>query len=630
MKKQLVIRKPKPVKPKVASYRDGAEGFILWCEHKVCIPVYPPGSDTAVYLPIGELPDIKHEETGRSPRDFWERQKDVMREALVMENGRFKYNVIVLCWMRGESKSLLVCLIQLWKFFNFPRQTIVLGANSKDQVKFVHFDIITDIVLNSPKLLRDLGGKSNIKEKEIRLRDAEGNVRSIIKPISSFTGIVSNITGYTFSEIFAMKNPRFFTQLDGSIRNIPNALGCIDSTVSDKSHVLYKLYVNALVEKKTKKVFFSYRSSRMPSGDPSDFWHPYMTKDQLDDYQAKFPFGEYERYFLNLWEAGQVRVFKDPHIEEIYALGCDGKILNHPDLRTLLSRKAELVDALGTYAAKGNKAPLIVQLNQQIDELVGRITPVDTIYRLFDNSDNISLMLSLQDLNVLGDKLDTDWAILSGSDFGDPYAQDGKARTILQIIAKGLPGSRSNPNIWLQDIASPPYVYFIIGFFQIKDHSLGKVKELLDAAHNEYEGLDSYCSERFGNWDVQAWCEERNILFEPVFSSYDRQKECFKGLFEIVDEGRLKSPAIRVPGSTGNNILNEELSVFMHDPVKRWFGSPRKMEKYGEQDDVIFSLGWGLYGGRNLTSDHFRIRRSYQNFGWFMSNKAVLGDYAAR
>jgi hypothetical protein len=584
----------------------------------------------AVYLPIGELPDIKHEETGRSPKDFWEAQKEVVRECLKMENGRFLYNVIVLCWMRGESKSLLVCLIQLWKFFNFPRQTIVLGANSKDQVKFVHFDIITDIVLNSPKLLVDLGGKSNIKEKEIRLRDSKGDVRSIIKPISSFTGIVSNITGYTFSEIFAMKNPRFFTQLDGSIRNIPNALGCIDSTVSDKSHVLYKLYVNALVERKTKKVFFSYRCSRMPDGDVNDFWHPYMTRDQLDDYKAKFPFGEFERYFLNLWEAGQVRVFKDPHIEEIYAFGCDGKMLNHPEIRALLVKKAEIMEALTTYTSKGNKTPIVIELNQKIDELIARITPMEDAYRLFDHADNMSMMLSLQSLNELGDKLDTDWAIMAGSDFGDPYAQDGRARTILTLVAKGLPGSRSNPNVWLQDIASPPYMYFIIGFFLIKDHSLGKVKELLDAAHNEYEGLDSYCSERFGNWDVQAWCEERNIQFEPVFASYDRQKECFKGFYEIVDEGRLKSPTIRVPGSTGNNILSEELSVFMHDPQKRWFGSPRKMEKYGEQDDAMFALGWCLYGGRNLTSDHFRIRRSYQNFGWFMSNKAVLGDYAAR
>jgi hypothetical protein len=528
VKKQLVVRKPKPVKPKALSYRDGAEGMILWCEHKVCIPVYPPGSDMAVYLPISEMPDIKHDETGRSPKDFWEAQKTVLRQALTMKDGRFIYNVIVLCWMRGESKSLLACLIQLWKFFNFPRQTIVLGANSKDQVKFVHFDIITDIVLNSPKLLRDLGGKTNIKEKEIRLRDAEGNVKSIIKPISSFTGIVSNITGYTFSEIFAMKNPRFFTQLDGSIRNIPNALGVIDSTVSDKSHVLYKLYVNALVEKKTKKVFFSYRSSRMPDGDHNDFWHPYMTREQLDDYRAKFPFGEFERYFLNLWEAGQVRVFKDPHIEEIYAFGYDGHILNHKDLRAILTKKAELMEAIAAYAQKGNKDMIVVELNQKIDELLGKIVPVDTIYRLFDQSD-APTMLSLKELNELGDKLDTDWAVSAGSDFGDPYAQDGRARTILTLIAKGLPGSRSNPNVWLQDVASPPYIYFIIGFFHIKDHSLGAVKDILDAAHNEYEGLDSYCSERFGNWDVQAWCEERGIMLSLSSQAMTGRKSASRG-----------------------------------------------------------------------------------------------------
>jgi hypothetical protein len=639
--KQLVVRRKQkpdleleempvlekvPEKPTARSYRDGAEGFIIWCEHKVCIPVYPPGSDIPIYFPIGELPDNKHEETGRSPKDFWEHFKEIAREALEMENNRFKYNLLTFCWMRGEGKSLFVCLIQLWKFFNWPRQNIVLGANSKDQVKFVHFDIMVDIIQNSPKLLADLGGQKNIKEKEIRMKDGDGQVRSIIRPISSFTGIVSNITGYTFSEIFAMKNPKFFTQLDGSIRNIPNALGCIDSTVSDKTHVLYKLYVNALIEKKTKKVFFSYRRSRMPDGDPADFWHPYMTKDQLADYKAKFPFGEFERYFLNMWEAGQVRVFTNPMIEEVYALGCDGQMLNHKDLRYLLNKKQEVVEAIETIA-KAGLTPAIADLNLKIDDIMARVAPVESIYKLFGQPDDVSQMLALQDLNALGDKFDTDWAILAGSDFGDPYAQDGRARTILYLIAKGLPGSRSNPNIYLQQAASPPYVYLIIGFFNIRDHSLGAVKEILDKAHTEYEGLDSYCSERFGNWDSQAWCEERGVKFEPVFASYDRQKECFKGLYEIIDEGRLKSPQILVPGVSMNNILSEELSVFMHDPLKRWFGSPRKMEKYGEQDDSIFALGWGLYGGRELSSDEFRIRRSYQNFGWTVPNKANLGAY---
>jgi hypothetical protein len=625
MKKQLVIRKkPEPKPPKITSYREGAEGFILWCEHKVCIPVYPPDSDVAVYLPIHSLPDSLDPETNRSPATFWEELKGVARQCLKMENNRFVFNLLVFCWMRGEAKSLFVCLIQLWKFFNWPRQNIVLGANSKDQVKFVHFDIMVEIIQNSPRLLSAVGAK-NIKEKEIRLKDREGIVRSIIRPISSFTGIVSNITGYTFSEIFAMKNPKFFTQLDGSIRNIPNALGCIDSTVSDKNHVLYQLYVNTLIERKTKRVFFSYRHSRPPDGDPKDFWHPYMTSVQLADYKAKFVFGEFERYFLNLWEAGVVNIFKDPMIEEIYCLGFDNGILNHEPLKEALGKKWEYIEAIKSVAEKGLDGA-VVNINQKIDTIMGRITPVDSLYSLFDKYGSPQ-HITLDKLNEIGERLDTDWAILSGADFGDPYAQSGRARTILTIVAKGLPGSRSNPEIWLQQVADPKYVYFIIGFYHIKDHSLDAVKKILDSTHLEYEGLDTYCSERFGNWDVAGWCEERGIAFEPVFASYDRQKECFKAMFEIISKGLLKSPNIVIPGVKGKNLLNEELSVFMHDSVKRWFGSPSKGDRLGEQDDSIFSLGWTLYGGRTLTSDHFRIRRSYGNFGWAGVNNALLGRY---
>jgi hypothetical protein len=96
-----------------------------------------------------------------------------------------------------------------------------------------------DIILNSPNLLTVVG-RRNVQEKEIRLRDGKGNIGSFIRSISSFSGIVSNVTGYTFSEMFDMTNPKFFVQLDGSIRNMPNAIGVIDSTVSEKSHILYK------------------------------------------------------------------------------------------------------------------------------------------------------------------------------------------------------------------------------------------------------------------------------------------------------------------------------------------------------------------------------------------------------
>ena len=338
-RRNKLIRRKKEVL-EAENYRDGAEGMISWCNDFVYVPIYPEGSVVSKWVRLGELPDDINPDTGRSYQTIWTEQQEILRQALVMSNGRFKYRLIVFCWQRGEGKSLLACLIQLWKFFNWPRQQIMLGANSRDQVKFVHFDIMRDIINNSPDLFAMVGGQRNLQEKEIRLKSDRGNVKSLIRSISSFSGIVSNITGYTFSEIFDMKKPKFFSQLDGSIRNVPNALGVIDSTVSEKTHLLYSLYIN-VIQQKTKTVFFSYRSSKL--GNPDDYWNPYMTKEQLDDYKAKFPFGEFERYFLNLWSAGSQRVFTEEMIEETKILGMDGMILNHKLIKDSLEKKNHLI-----------------------------------------------------------------------------------------------------------------------------------------------------------------------------------------------------------------------------------------------------------------------------------------------
>ena len=107
----------------IEEYRDGGKGFIKWCEDKVWIPVTPEGSTIELWTPIHSLPEDKNPKTGRSYKDMWESAKEIVAEALRMENGEFIYTLIVFCWMRGEGKSLDVCLIQLWKFFCFERQS---------------------------------------------------------------------------------------------------------------------------------------------------------------------------------------------------------------------------------------------------------------------------------------------------------------------------------------------------------------------------------------------------------------------------------------------------------------------------------------------------------------------------
>ena len=606
-------------------YRDGAEGMIAWCEDFVWVPIYPISekgrASLSTWVPLGDLPDTPHPETGKSYRYIWEEQKKILREALRMENGEFVYRLIIFCWPRGEGKSLIAVLIQLWKFFNWPRQQIMLGANSKDQVKFVHFDIMRDIIFNSPGLMAMIGDKKNIQEKEIRLKDSQGNVRSLIRSISSFSGIVSNITGYTFSEIFDMKNPKFFTQLDGSIRNIPNALGVIDSTVSSKLHILYQLYSN-FVAGKVKSLFFSYRCSK--TGDLADYWNPNMTEDQLNDYQVKFPFGDYERYFLNLWSAGTQAVFSQEMIEEIGIIGAEDGLLNHGRIKEILEKKNRLIEVLGDLKGRGldDRKRRIENASFKVDEFNSRLKPVADVYTLGIHS--TPMMATFQDLDRLSTMFDTNFAVLSGVDFGDPYALSSPARTILVIMAKGLPGSKTQAHRF---IADPKYVYFVLRVVEIPKHDHNMVKRELDAAHVEYMGIDTFCSERFGAWDIQSWCEERNIKFEPIYPTYDRQREAFKAVLEVVRDGRYKCPPTLIPGIKKEDILQEEFAMFNHDSQKKWFGSTEKGEKFGVQDDFMFANAWCMYGGRSLGMNDFRIRRGTLNFGMFIPGSGLIGEY---
>ncbi len=612
---------------KISEYREGAEGMIKWVEDRCYAEITPISTDVdaigdiKTWVPMRDLPDTPHPVTGRSYKHIWEEQKRILRKCLVMEHGRFKYTLIILCWMRGEGKSFLACLIQLWKFFCWPRQQIMLGANSKEQTKFVHFDIMADIIKHSPRLLSQIGEK-NIQMKEIRFTDEKGYVDSIIRSISSFTGILSNITGYTFSEMFDMKNPKFYVQLDGSIRNVPNALGVIDSTVSEKSHVLYHLYLS-FVDKKVKTLFYSYRHSKL--GDVTDYWHPNMTADQLNDYKAKFPFGEFERYFLNIWSAGTSRVFTDEMIETMSFYGLDNGILNSPDIFTVLDEKNTLITSRNDCIEKGIPAD-IDEMNLKVVKIYERLRKIDKIYELSDHL-GTSKMATINALDALENLFDTHFALLASIDRGDPTATRGKARTIVGVIAKGLPGSKSNPHLTSLLATAPRYIYFLLMIADVKNHSLDLIKEVLELCDQEFDGIDTLCSERYGTWDMQDWCDDRHIKFEPIYPNYGRQKEAFTEYYNIIKGGLFKTPKIVVHGSKKENVLVEEMEVFDHDTERKWFGSPEKDEKYGIQDDSVYTIGWSIYGGRELTVDDFRLRKSMVSFGSFHPDKTMSGRY---
>ena len=603
-------------------YRDGPEGFISWCEDNVCIPIYPVGAVMASWCPIKDLPDEENPRTGRSYMTIWEAQKEVVRTALRMVNGEFIHRLIVFCWMRGEGKSLLACLVQLWKFFNWSKQQIVLGANSKEQITFVHFDIMKDIIINSPNLLRTVG-KRNIQEKKIKLTDTNGNDVSVIRAISSFSGIVSNITGYTFSEIFDMKAPKFFVQLDGSIRNIPNAFGVIDSTVSTKTHILYQLF-ESYVKGKDPTIYFSYRSSREGSAD--DYWNPNMDQQQLDSYKSKFPLGDFDRYFKNTWSSATTRIFSEEAIMAMQYLGCDNTPGNSAELMKIVDKK---INIAGNMRALIENRNIIRNMDPEKGELAAlekRLIPLEKYYTLRDDG-GFPVMATLNDLESLGSALDTKWAVLAGIDRADPMKVTNRgARTMFTCVAKGLPGSGSRPFL-IDESHVPSYLYVVLHIVNVENHSLEDLKTLVLAVNEEFGGLDKLCGERWGIWDLVPWCEGQAIPFEAIFPTYDKQKAAFSELYLTTSGCRLKCPPLGVWGSKETDILREEAAIFYHDPDKHWFGSPEKNERGGVQDDCLFSLTWCIYGGREINANDFRERRSESWYGTMIHDQVPLGAY---
>jgi len=604
-------------------YTNGAEGFILWAEDNAYIEVVPFDSTAKKWVSLRDLPDDLHPETGKSYKQMWEAQKEIIREALRMEKGQFVYRLLVFCWPRGEGKSLLVCLIKLWRFCVFQRQKILCGANSKDQVTFVHYDIMKDIIKNSPKLINLIGLK-NVKKQAITLTDRYDSIQSEIKPISSHTGLLSNINAYTFSDLFKMVKSTFFTELDGSTRWIPNAMGAIDSTVSPKNHILHNLY-ESYIKGEDPTLFFSYRFSK--EGDPADYWNPNATVAQLNGFRVKFPFGDFEKFFLNLWESAEEKFFKPETIEAMHYLGVDRAINVHNTLIELINEKTKLEETKAEFAERGIEA----NVENQIQVIKKKLWHIEDIFRLRTDQ-NRPRIPEPTDVETLSNIYDTDWAIMGSIDRADPT--EGKrtsARTIVSAIMKGLIGSRRNPLIAAEG-EIPAYLYILLYLDDVEDHSLEGIKNRFQVIHDTFGGLDILGGERWGVWDLAPWCEERGIKLQIWSPNYSQQKAMFSELFNAAKFGQFKAPPLAVPGYKKDDILIEEATEFIHQPPAPgkkagWFGSPEKNIKGGVQDDSIFTIGGGMYAGRELTVVDFRERKGKMDFGTFFPAEGLLGKY---
>ena len=589
-------------------YRNGGEGCILWAEENVRVPVYRIGSSQIEYVYMKDLPTEIWPTTGRSYRSMWEEQKKGLIEALRMENGLFVHSLIIFCEPRGDGKSFKTLLIQLWRFCCWPEQDIVFCSNSKELSSFLLYKELQSVILNSPRILRVVGGVKAVQEKAIRRRDKNGTVVSTIQLISSHSGIVSNINGYSYSEFMDNKFPAFFEKLDTSTRNTPNAMGVIDTTVSSKEHKLYELYKISVL-KQDPKLYFLYRFSK--NGDYRDFWHPKNDQQQLDSFRVRFPMGGFARQFQNLWSAGSEKVFSQEDIDAVGYIGADNNANCHSRVVELIRRKQEMIDGdlklRERHSEDENKA-IFEDHDLQTDtaKVDARLWPVSSVYRL-QTSSGVSVMADSDALSRLTDIYDTEWAIIGGIDRADPLKKGRTAaRTMFTVVAKGLPGSMSNPNIGVMANNNPDdidadafglddasdkkmmrrkvraedkmpslsYVYFLLSVVNIQDHSLEMLKTHISMAHEEFDGMDAVGGERYGLWDLIPWGEIHvpDTKFEIVQPNYNSQLAFFSYFFTVVNTGRFKAPPTGVAGSKLDDLIREEMAYFDHDDSTKWFG----------------------------------------------------------
>ena len=609
-------------------YRNGGEGFIAWVEENVKFLVAPEGSDIKVWMPADELP--------YGYKEQWKRQQEhLIIPALEMTKGEFRYRLIIMMWPRGFGKSVLAKLITLWRFCNFPDMALILGANSIGQVRFHHFEEMVKTIANSPRLLASVG-KRNLKQKQLELRDKIGNVVSFIRPVSSFSGIYSGCSGYVFNEFHQATNFKFFTEIDSSMRGVKNGMGVIDTTVAPRSHVLYKLY-RTWKRGKDPYLFYSYVQT---TGKASESWNPAITQEYLDSQKERLPFGEFERFFINSWSAGAERVFTDEMVEGTNFFGVDHQIGNNHALieiltrkNTLIAQEEKMIRREGDKDLDETKNPAIVsQLEARhadaFEEIDSRLWPVSDIYQLRDPSTGLPAMATMQDLEKLSDIYDTNWAVMAGMDRADPMKASTAARTIVTAIAKGLVGSRTNP-FPINDTDAPRYLYVLLHLADIEDHSIEAVQDTLINIKNEFDGIDAFGTERWGAVDLVNWCNTEDILPIIYYPTYSRQRTMFTELFLAYKNGRFKAPPVWVRGYKEEDVLKEEAKVFDHNPAatRGKFGSPEKSEKYGRQDDCMFSLGSAVYAGLSLTVESFRERKGTNSFGFVFQGEGLLGVY---
>lgn len=569
-------------------YRNGGDGLIAWAEE------YMMRWDGAASAWI--------------PHRMVEHQKKVFREALELSSRNpltFKHRIIVFCRPRGDFKTFDVCTLLMWRFFNFPGERIVLGANSKSQSEFLQFDLITSTLLNSPKL-EDIIGRDNIQRRAIQYLNPKNNdVISSIQTTTTGTGLVSNATVVAFSELYRMKDALLFTELAGSIRGVHNGMVLVDSTVASRGHILHRMYE----EYKTGRnplLYVDYYCKK--------HYNPNITQAELDNYKSLFLPHEFRMFFDNTWDDAGNSVFNKRQIRETRVLGVDGGELNHAEVAQALRDVETCELAIETCERESVAEGDLADLQVELGELVKRFSWVDQLYEMPAQIEDIIKIQALVDSSLV---------ITVGLDRALPFSEHGD-RTIMTTVARGSLGTEEG--------IKP--IYFMLRLDVIPDEDSDvNIKTLIEQIMGEYQGIENIALELYQTADILAWCLRQGYECEHITSTITKQKALFTEMYTAIASGCLKAPGVpyqvvdkgvlvesafmledHAAKWDNHDLWRSEMAVFEHQvklkaeglTFTEWFGSPEKNTQGGMKDDAVYATAIAMHAGRNVAAGQLR------------------------
>ncbi len=490
------------------------------------------------------------------------------------QRGLLKYKLVCISRPRGDFKSFDTCLIILFRFFNLPREKVILAANSQDQSEFVLFNELRTLLENNPRLRETPG--LEIKEKGIFLYSGKKEVFSSIQTTANKFGIFSNATCIAFSEIWKLKDETFFHELYGSIRAVPNSMIVIESTVAPKGHLFHNLYKN-YQDGKDPLLYFQYYGDK--------HYNPDMTKEELESFRVNMYEHEYNRFFRNRWEDAVEGFFAPERITEMGLIGVDGeygRTQKMVEVVTLMTEKTKELHSVN----KVNQYLTYAKVQKELQELKKRVVRCDDVY---------SLPATMDDLRRLKEMFGCNFIIGMGIDRAR-IASRNPDRTAIVTVARGI-------------ITEFESINFIIDIFMPDKADMPTITERILMNTQAYGWIDAIDCEEYQMQDLYDWCVRNGYNVQLLHATNKVQDEIFRNMYLAVKGGYLKCPSVPLwvdqEGQLHRDfshemdkldILREEMSVFNHNPdsQKNRYGAPKKRRKGEPLDDTVYATAWAL------------------------------------